>query len=100
MRSRYTAFVRGAIDYLMETHAPETRANVDRAAVAKWSRDTTWLGLEILDFHRGGEDDSEGDVEFVARGVTRGSPFALRERSRFRREDGAWYYVDGVIKPA
>jgi SEC-C motif-containing protein len=96
MRSRYAAYVRGAIDYLIATHAPSTRSDVDRASVVTWSRQTEWLGLEILDTVRGGEDDDEGIVEFVARGRTRGAPFAQRERSRFRRHDGRWYYVEGT----
>jgi SEC-C motif-containing protein len=90
MRSRYTAFVRGAIDYLIETHDPMTRRSVDRAAVAAWSRETQWRGLEIV--------ATEGDdiVEFIARGVTRGRAFAQRERSQFRRVDGAWRYVEAL----
>src|SRR5262245_27306965 len=95
MRSRYTAYVRGAIDHLIQTQAVETRGEVDREAVARWSRDTEWRGLEIVATEAGGYDDSEGVVEFVAKGVTRGAPFAQRERSRFRREDGQWVYVDG-----
>ena len=98
MRSRYTAFVRGAIDYLLDTHDASTRRSVDRASLAKWSRDTGWLGLEIVATERGGEDDDDGIVEFIARGVTRGTPFAQRERSRFRRVDGMWFYVDGKIR--
>lgn len=97
MRSRYTAFVRGAIDYLLATHDTSTRSSVDRAGIAAWSRDTGWLGLEIVDVVRGGENEDDGIVEFIARGVTRGQPFAQRERSRFRRVDGAWFYVDGKI---
>jgi len=97
MRSRYTAFVRGAIDYLIDTHDPSTRDAADRASIAKWSRETKWQGLEIVATERGGEDDDTGVVEFVARGVTRGKPFAQRERSRFRRVDGVWYYVDGKV---
>ena len=100
MRSRYTAFVRSAIDYLIDTHHASTRRTADRAAIAAWSRDTTWLGLEIIATERGGEDDTDGIVEFTARGTTKGAPFAQRERSRFRREDGRWYYVDGTIKRA
>jgi SEC-C motif-containing protein len=96
LRSRYAAYVRGAIDYLIETHDPSTRGDVDRAGVATWSRETEWLGLEILDTVRGGEDDDDGIVEFVARGRTRGAPFAQRERSRFRRRDDRWYYVSGT----
>jgi SEC-C motif-containing protein len=95
MRSRYTAYVRGAVDHLIATQAPETRRGADRDAIARRSRDTSWLGLEIIATEAGGADDDDGIVEFVARGVTRGAPFAQRERSRFRRTDGHWYYVDG-----
>ncbi len=100
MRSRYVAYVRGAVDYLIETHDPSTRASADRAAIAAWSRDTVWLGLEIVATERGGTADDAGVVEFIARGATRGAPFAQRERSRFRRLDGRWYYVDGdAVQP-
>jgi SEC-C motif-containing protein len=98
MRSRYTAYVRGAVDHLVRTHDPGTRTRLDVDAVRRWSRDTQWLGLEILSAARGAEADADGIVEFVARGVTHGAPFAQRERSRFRRGgDGAWYYVDGDV---
>jgi SEC-C motif-containing protein len=96
MRSRYTAFVRGAIDYLIATHDPATRATLDVPAMTSWSRDTTWLGLEIVSTAKGGATDPDGIVEFIAFGVTNGKPFRQRERSRFRRLDGAWVYVDGV----
>src|SRR5690242_7533083 len=95
MRSRYTAYVRGAIDYLVETQDVSTRASIDVAAVRTWSRETRWRGLEIVESEERGD---EGFVEFVARGVTRGQAFAQRERSRFRRTDGRWYYVDGVVE--
>jgi SEC-C motif-containing protein len=97
MRSRYTAFVRGAIDYLMATHDASTRASVDRKAIARWSKSTLWMGLEIVATERGDETDSDGTVEFIARGVTNGQPFVQRERSRFRKLDGRWYYVDGKV---
>jgi SEC-C motif-containing protein len=97
MRSRYTAYVRGAIDHVVDTHDAATRSQIDRAGAERWSRDTEWGGLDIVATERGGEADGEGIVEFVARGVTRGVPFAQRERSRFRRVDGRWYYVDGDI---
>lgn len=97
MRSRYTAFVRSAIDYLIETHDASTRQAADRASLTKFCREAGWLGLEIVSSERGGETDDEGFVEFIARGVTGGKPFMQRERSRFRRVEGRWYYVDGVI---
>jgi len=98
MRSRYTAYVRGAIDHVVVTHAPATRGDVDVPAATRWSRETAWQGLEILATERGGEDDADGIVEFVVRGVTAGAPFVQRERSRFARFDGHWCYVDGVVR--
>ncbi|MEO8706315.1 MAG: YchJ family metal-binding protein [Kofleriaceae bacterium] len=95
MRSRYSAYVEGAIDYLLETHDVSTRANVDRPGITAWSRDTEWLGLEILACERGGPGDDDGIVEFIARGSTQGAAFAQRERSRFRKLDGRWFYIDG-----
>jgi SEC-C motif domain protein len=98
MRSRYTAYVRGAIDYLVATHDPVTRGAVDIPGITQWSRDTTWLGLEIVATERGGEADDAGIVEFIASGATRGAPFRMHERSRFRRVDGAWVYIDGEVR--
>ena len=95
MRSRYTAYVRGEIAYLVDTHDESTRATIDVKGITQWSRDTLWMGLEIVDTVGGGETDDDGIVEFIARGVTRGKPVAQRERSRFRKRDGAWFYVDG-----
>lgn len=102
MRSRYTAYVRGAIDHVVATTDAETRERIDRAAATRWSRDTQWLGLEIVATERGGLTDTEGVVEFIARGITNGTPFAQRERSRFRRVGEHWFYVDGkiVVEPA
>lgn len=100
MRSRYTGYVRQAIDYLLATHDPATVATVDRAALTAWARDTTWAGLEIVDARAGGAADAAGEVEFVAHGHHRGRAFAQGERSRFRKVDGRWVYVDGVGRPA
>ena len=97
MRSRYVAYTRGAVDHLIATHDPVTRRQIDRDAVARQSRDTRWLGLDILACERGGADQPDGAVEFVARGVLGGAAFAQHERSRFRRIDDRWYYVDGTL---
>src|SRR3954468_12708379 len=75
MRSRYTAYVRGEIDYLVATHDASTRGSLDVAAAATWSRNTQWQGLEIVDTEAGGEREVAGVVEFIARGVTAGRGF-------------------------
>ncbi len=100
MRSRYTAFARGDIDYIMGTHAPAEGVEIDRAETEKWSRESEWLGLTIVATEAGGPDDDEGIVEFIARFRTGGRELAHRERSRFRRSEGRWFYVDGdTVKP-
>jgi len=89
MRSRYTAFVRERADYLLATWQTSKRpSRVSFDAGAKW------LGLEVRK-HRV-IDDGHAEVEFVARlREPSGRAVRLHERSRFVREDGRWYYVDG-----
>jgi len=89
MRSRYSAFVRERADYLLATwHASRRPSRVTFDAGAKW------LGLEVR-AHRV-IDDSHAEVEFVARlREPSGRAVRLHERSRFVREAGRWYYVDG-----
>ena len=88
MRSRYTAFVQERADYLQATwHASTRPAALDFDAGAKW------LGLAVRAHRAMGEDRAE--VEFVARYRLGGRAVRLHERSRFVREGGRWYYVDG-----
>ncbi len=95
MRSRYTAFARGDMDYIDRTHAPEKQAAVPSIPDVS----IEWLGLEIYSTARGGQDDNTGTVDFAARYRRNGVAGVLRERSTFRREDGRWIYVDGKIAP-
>jgi len=43
----------------------------------------------------GGEDDDTGVVEFRASYLTDEGIAVLHERSRFVREGGRWFYLDG-----
>jgi SEC-C motif-containing protein len=95
MRARYAAYVLGEIDYVLDTHAPESREGVDRAATEAWSKNAEWRGLEVVDREAGGAKDDTGVVEFIARYAAGGKELSHHERSRFRRVDGAWAYVDG-----
>jgi SEC-C motif-containing protein len=100
MRSRYTAYVRGEIDYIMSSQDPNTGGDVDRDAIEKWSRESEWLGLKIVAKERGEKDDTEGVVEFIARHRISGNELAHHERAQFRREGGNWLFVDGEpVKP-
>ncbi len=95
MRSRYTAFCRGAIDYIEATHHPKHRADFDRAETETWASESTWEGLHIRETERGTADDEDGIVEFVATYVRDGQQVLHHERSVFERLDGRWYFVDG-----
>ncbi len=90
MRSRYSAFVREDASYLLATWHPSTRpASLD------FDAGTRWLGLQVRAHQV--VDDTHAEVEFVARSRLAGPGPAMRlhERSRFVREGGRWFYVDG-----
>jgi SEC-C motif domain protein len=88
MRSRYCAFVLRDDAYLLATwHAGTRPAHVEFDVA------TQWLGLEVRDFRE--QDASHAEVEFIARYRVAGRAVRLHERSRFVRESGRWYYVDG-----
>ena len=91
MRSRYSAFVRELADYLLDTWHPSTRPpSVD------FEPGLRWLGLDVKRHLPQGDDNAI--VEFVARSKLGGRAQRLHETSRFVREDGRWFYVDGEIR--
>ena len=98
MRSRYTAFYRGNIDYLIATLHPERRNPNDRQELSQSMSNTQWLGLTIINTQRGRKNDNTGIVEFEA--TYQVSELGqLHERSRFVKQGDRWFYVDGDILP-
>jgi SEC-C motif-containing protein len=95
MRARYSAYATGAIDFIVATHDPKLQDDVDREATQTWSRESEWTGLEIKATERGGPDDDEGVVEFIARYRLKKQDLFHHERSRFQKIDGRWYYMEG-----
>lgn len=92
MRARYSAYVLGLEDYLLATWHASTRPaalNLGDGPQAKW------LGLEVK-AHAASDDSAT--VEFDARCRVGGRAQRLHELSRFLREDGRWFYLDGVIE--
>jgi SEC-C motif-containing protein len=93
MRSRYSAYVLKREDYLLATWHPSTRPAHLKLATQQPA--PSWLGLSVKRHQAGA---SEAKVEFVARlRYGGGSAQRMHEVSRFVREDGRWYYVDGEI---
>lgn len=100
MRSRYTAYATGDIDWIYQSQSPEGREVMDRRATEEWSRRSTWHGLEIVQAKDGGTEDAEGFVEFKARYHIAGEDITHHEIAHFRKAEGHWYFVDGLeVKP-
>lgn len=91
MRSRYAAFVLRFEKYLFDTWHPRTRPKDIR--LLRQDPPPKWLGLDV---RATTVDGDTGTVEFVARYRSGGGPATrMHETSRFVREGGRWYYVDG-----
>jgi SEC-C motif-containing protein len=93
MRSRYSAFVLRLPEYLLETwHASK------RPSMLTLDAGVRWLGLDVKKAIGAGDAD-HATVEFVARSRHGGGPaHRLHELSRFVREDGRWFYLDGDLR--
>lgn len=127
MRSRYSAFCQGNLDYLMSTHHPTYRKADERLGLRESVNNTQWTNLLIVSTQKGKAKDKTGTVTFVAAyrrkplpimglsgefsgglpgrtsGDASGEPsdplLQLHERSRFVKENGHWLYTEGDILP-
>lgn len=90
MRSRYTAYTLEHEDYLLATWHPSTRPDALDFTSEPQRR---WLGLTVKHHEQLSAD--QAIVEFVARFKVGGRARRLHEISRFIRENGRWFYVDG-----
>lgn len=89
MRSRYSAYVTHAIDYLIETTHPSKRQGLVRKEIEEWAKSNVWQQLEIV-------SSSEFIVEFRAHYKDRkGKAQVHHEKSTFVFESNVWYYLDG-----
>ena len=97
MRSRYAAFAKGELEYLLATHLEADVPEAERRQQLRRScRATRWMGLSILSCTDGGVGDLEGTVGFEARH----REGLLRELSFFQRRggcsDGDWLYIKAL----
>ena len=82
MRSRYTAFVKEDKDYLLRTWHESTRPKeLDFEPLH-------WRSLKIEAFMPLSETTARDDA---------GNMITLKENSRFVKENGRWYYIDGIL---
>ena len=88
MRSRYAAYALNLVDYLIETTHPENRHLQQKKDIENWSRQNSWLKLEIIS----AVDDQ---VEFKAYYQSNSKNFIHHENSIFKMKNYKWYYLSG-----
>ncbi len=98
MRSRYSAYVKHEIDFIVSSCAPPTdEDSIDPEETRRWSEESEWLGLKIHRTEKGGESDSEGLVEFSATYARKGLRDEHREIASFKKIGGKWVYSEGKM---
>lgn len=90
MRARYTAYVLAKHDFISDSWHPGTRPDDVTTELG-----LRWEGLDIIDAPEAGE--KRGFVEFRAHWRVGAETGTLSERSRFVRQSGRWWYLDGVV---
>ena len=98
MRSRYAAFARKQVDYLLATSHPDLvaehgGAEAFRRDLLRSCEQHRYPGLRVVE-HR--EDGDQGEVLFEARVFRKGTDVSFSERSLFFREGGRWLYHSAV----
>lgn len=94
MRSRYTAYAMGAVDYLLNTthpSGPQYRSDTEawRIDVRRFCETTEFVKLTV---HSASVTSPQGEVHFSAHIVQGGTPSVLEERSLFVKHNGRWFY--------
>lgn len=91
MRSRYSAYALGLVDYLIATTLPAQHAALDSDGIRAWSQGSTWLGLEVENHESIG---THAFVTFTAHWQDGDGEHHHRERSAFVQCADRWYFLD------
>ena len=94
MRSRYSAFVFGLVDYLVKTTHPNYRYKGLEKEIASRCKTVAWRHLKIISTWQGDIHDVVGKVFFEATFVQEGKEGIHQEHSRFKRFKHQWMYTD------
>ena len=96
MRSRYTAYAIGEIEYLPRTLPLLDRKNFDRRGAKQWSEQAKWLGLEVISVKEMNQG-TKATVEFKAKFQIGDEELEHHEISRFEKQMDRWFLIDGKI---
>ncbi|WP_424406156.1 YchJ family protein [Pasteurella sp. PK-2025] len=95
MRSRYAAYVLKKIDYIVQTTVPSQQALLPVEELQAWADNTTWLGLEIVQYVPLSHMHSQ--VEFKAFFGQQAQTQVHHEMSLFVNIAQRWYFVDPTV---
>ena len=98
MRSRFSAYALGKVEYLIQTRPEAKRAEEDREELKVYCKSVSCVGLKIVAKEKGAKGDETGVVTFHASLQANGHRSLHIETSNFERENGRWVYVDGIVK--
>lgn len=97
MRSRYSAFAKHEIDYIVKTTALGQQHALDVQAIADWSKANQWLKLEVIQAQEK-LDKNHAQVEFKAHYADAKnadqSVQTHHEVSHFVKHENTWYFLD------
>ncbi len=99
MRSRYSAFCLGKVDYIDRTMQGKAHVGFQAEETLAWAKSVYWLGLQIIDAFEHENNPNIAYVEFVARFMHKGTIQNIHELSEFKRSNHQWYYASGT-KPS
>ncbi|MGX5200327.1 YchJ family protein [Aliikangiella sp. IMCC44632] len=97
MRSRFSAFRHNNAQYLVQTHWPVNP--LSQQQIQRTIDTTHWLGLKVVNTEHVKADPNIAYVEFVAFYFEQGGVQQLHEKSRFKKREQHWYYLDGEALP-
>ena len=97
MRSRYSAFALGKVDYILETTHPDhpdsqIPVTERKTQIEAFCKQTRFDGLEIVSFE---ETEPYSYVTFQAILSQNGVDCSFTERSQFAKVEGRWLYRKG-----
>ena len=92
MRSRYTAYTKANIDYIISTMKGPALHQFDGESAKQWAMTVEWLGLDVI---KSSIHKTKGYVEFIAHFKEKGKENCIHEISEFHQINGLWYYIDG-----
>jgi len=90
MRSRYSAYCLGDVNYLQATTHDHTWTDEELKFIQDWADNSFWQHLDIV-------SSSQDTVEFKAYYIFEGKQHLHHEKSTFLKLNDIWKYVDGEI---